>query len=130
MTIEPPDLRYTREHTWARLEGDGRITVGITDFAQTELGEITSVELPPVGTPVEGGDTMGEIQSDSTVWDLYAPVSGLCDEQNLEAKENPPAVNQDPYGEGWLAVIKPSDPPEFDGLMSSEEYSAFLEEEV
>lgn len=130
MSTVPQDLRYTREHEWARLDDDGRLTIGVTDFAQEQLGDVVFLDLPEVDSPVEGGEPLGEIESTKSVSDLYAPVSGKVAEVNMECKDNPAALNQDPYGEGWLLVIDPSDPAEFDGLMSPEEYSQFLEEEA
>jgi len=130
MSLIPADLRYTRDHQWARLEPDGRITVGITDFAQAQLGEVTGLELPPVGGNLESGEPMGAIDSLDSVSDIYAPVSGVCAEVNSECKDNPETINQDPYDEGWLIVVEPSDLPEFDGLMTADEYEAFVEEEV
>ncbi|HEX2052966.1 MAG TPA: glycine cleavage system protein GcvH [Actinomycetota bacterium] len=130
MSTVPQDLRYTREHEWARLDDDGRVTIGVTDFAQEQLGDVVFLDLPEVDASVEGGEPLGEVESTKSVSDLYAPVSGRVVEVNLECKDNPAAVNQDPYGEGWLLVVDPSDPTEYDGLMSPEEYADFLEEEA
>lgn len=124
------DLRYTREHEWARLEDDGRITVGITDFAQEQLGDVVFLELPPAGASVTGGEPMGEVESTKSVSDIFSPVSGTVLETNIDCRDNPAAVNQDPYGEGWLVVIDPSDPDEFEALLSAEQYEAFLLEEA
>ncbi|MGH2767456.1 MAG: glycine cleavage system protein GcvH [Actinomycetota bacterium] len=129
MSHIPTELRYTREHEWARLESDGRVTVGITDFAQEQLGDVVYLDLPEVGEPVVGGEPLGEIESTKSVSDIYAPVSGTVTEVNTECRENPAAVNQDPYGEGWLVVIEPHDALEFDGLPTAEEYGRFLMEE-
>lgn len=130
MSTVPQDLRYTREHEWARLEVDGRITVGVTDFAQEQLGDVVFLDLPDVEESVEGGEPLGEVESTKSVSDLYSPMTGKVIEINMECKDNPAAVNQDPYGEGWLLVIDPSDPSEFDGLLTPEEYEQFLEEEA
>lgn len=130
MSNVPQDLRYTREHEWARLEDDGRLTVGITDFAQQQLGDVVFLDLPEIDQTVESGETLGEIESTKSVSDLFCPITGSVVEINTEAKDNPAAVNQDPYGEGWLVVIDPADPGEFDGLMMPDEYEAFLEEEA
>ena len=130
MTNVPLDLRYTREHEWARLEDDGRITIGVTDFAQEQLGDVVFLDLPDVDEQVEGGEPLGEVESTKSVSDIFAPITGAVVEVNTETKDNPAAVNQDPYGEGWLVVIDPSDPTEFEGLMSPEEYELFLEEEA
>jgi glycine cleavage system H protein len=130
MTTIPADLRYTREHEWARLDDDGRITVGITDFAQHQLGDVVYLDLPEAGSSVTGGEPLGEIESTKSVSDVYAPVSGVVVENNADSRENPAAVNQDPYGEGWLVVLEPEDPTEFDGLLSPEEYERFLVDEA
>lgn len=130
MSNVPQDLRYTREHEWARLEDDGRITIGITDFAQQQLGDVVFLDLPDVDEAVESGETLGEIESTKSVSDLYSPITGSVVELNGETRDNPAAVNQDPYGEGWLLVIDPTDQTEFDGLMTPEEYEGFLEEQA
>ena len=130
MATIPDDLRYTREHEWARLEDDGRITVGITDFAQQQLGDVVFLDLPQAGTDVTGGEPLGEIESTKSVSDLYAPVSGVVAEQNAACRENPAAVNQDPYGEGWLVMISPADAADLDTLLSADEYERFLVEEA
>ncbi|MGQ0678562.1 MAG: glycine cleavage system protein GcvH [Actinomycetota bacterium] len=130
MSSIPQDLRYTREHEWARLDSDGRITIGITDFAQEQLGDVVFLDLPDVEATVESGEPLGEIESTKSVSDLFAPISGKVSEINVETKENPAAVNQDPYGEGWLLMVDPADPAEFDGLMTPDEYEEFLEEQA
>lgn len=126
MSSIPPDLRYTKEHEWARSEDDGSITVGITDFAQEQLGDVVYLDLPDPGTKVTGGEPLGEVESTKSVSDIYAPVSGTIVEVNADCRDNPAAVNQDPYGEGWLVVIEPSDDSEYDGLLTSEEYARIL----
>jgi glycine cleavage system H protein len=130
MSSIPPDLRYTREHEWARLDDDGRITVGITDFAQHQLGDVVYLDLPEPGADVTSGEPFGEIESTKSVSDIYAPVNGVIAETNAESRDNPAAVNQDPYGEGWLVVLTPGDPSEYEGLLSPEEYERFLAEEA
>lgn len=130
MSNVPQDLRYTREHEWARLEDDGRVTVGVTDFAQEQLGDVVFIDLPEVGDDVEGGEPMGEVESTKSVSDIYSPIGGKVAEVNAECNENPVALNQDPYGEGWLLAIDPSDRTEFDGLLTPEEYESFLQEEA
>lgn len=130
MATIPDDLRYTREHEWARLEDDGRITVGITDFAQHQLGDVVYLDLPQNGASVTGGEPLGEIESTKSVSDLYAPVSGVVVEHNAACRENPAAVNQDPYGEGWLILLEPADPADLDSLLSADEYERFLVEEA
>lgn len=130
MSNIPADLRYTREHEWARLEADGNITVGISDYAQDQLGDIVYLDLPDVGEKVTGGEPMGEVESTKSVSDIFSPLGATVTEVNVETRENPAAVNQDPYGEGWLVVLEPEDPSEFDGLMTGDEYGQFLAEEA
>lgn len=129
MSNVPTDLRYTREHEWAKLEGDGRITVGITDYAQDQLGDIVFLDLPGVGDGVTGGEPLGEIESTKSVSDLYSPVTGTVAEINLEARDNPAVINQDPYGEGWMLRLAPDDPAEYQGLLKAEEYERLIAEE-
>ena len=121
----PEDLRYTEEHEWARIEGD-RATVGITDYAQEALGDIVYVDLPEVGSKVEGGATFGEIESTKSVSDLYSPVSGTVTARNEELEANPELVNADPYGRGWLVEIE-VDPrqPQVD-LLDAQSYAALV----
>jgi len=123
----PDDLRYLREHEWARVEGD-RVTVGITEYAQSELGEIVYVELPEVGTKVEQAETFGTVESVKAVSDLFAPVSGEVVEVNEALEDEPGLVNTDPYGDGWMMVVEMSDPDELADLMTAGEYAAFIEE--
>lgn len=120
----PDDLRFTSEHEWAKLEGDGRVRVGITDFAQQNLGDITYVELAEPGTTVAAGEPMGEIESPKTASDIYSPVTGRCAKRNEALKDHPEIVNQDPYGEGWMIVVEDVDLLTFERLMSSQEYKA------
>lgn len=130
MSHIPDDLRYTKDHQWCREDADGLITVGLTDFAQEQLGDISRLDLPDTGDSVEAGDPLGEIESANTLADLPAPVSGTCVEVNTESRDNPAALNQDPYGEGWLVVIQPSDSAEFESLLGPEEYEEFCAEEA
>lgn len=130
MSNIPPDLRYTREHEWARLEDDGRITVGITDYAQEQLGDIVYLDFPEIGASVVGGEPLGEVESTKSVSDIYAPVSGSVVEVNTDCRDNPAIVNQDPYGEGWMVVIEPEDASEYEGLLTAEEYGDHLTEEA
>ncbi|MGH9198615.1 MAG: glycine cleavage system protein GcvH [Acidimicrobiia bacterium] len=129
MSNVPSELRYTREHEWARLESDGSITVGVTDYAQDQLGDIVFLDLPDVGDSVTGGEPLGEIESTKSVSDIYSPVTGTVSEVNLEARENPAVINQDPYGEGWMLRLTPDDPAEYDGLLTPEEYERLTAEE-
>jgi glycine cleavage system H protein len=121
----PDDLQYTREHEWARVEGQ-RVTIGITDFAQTELGDVVYVELPAVGSVVEAMGTFGVVESVKAVSDLYAPISGTVVEVNTRLEERPELVNHSPYGEGWMIVLHPSDPGECQHLLSAAAYRAYV----
>jgi glycine cleavage system H protein len=125
----PKDLRYDKEHEWVRLEG-GEATIGISHFAQDQLGEVVYVDLPSAGDEVTAGDTFGEIESVKSVSELYAPVSGEVVKVNEALDDAPETVNEDPYGEGWMIVVRVSDPSAVDGLMSAEDYEAFLAEEA
>ncbi|MFP5298594.1 MAG: glycine cleavage system protein GcvH [Actinomycetota bacterium] len=124
-TETPTDRRYTKEHEWALEEG-GKVVVGITAHAQSELGDIVFVELPEPGTEVEAGQPMGEVESTKSVSDIYSPVSGTVAEKNSEVESNPQIVNEDPYGKGWLVKIDAAGA--LDGLMSAEEYIAHTRE--
>ena len=117
----PPDLKYTKEHEWARIEGD-RARVGITHFAQEQLGDVVFVELPKVGTRVTALKTFGVVESVKAVSDLYAPLSGEIVEINAELPKKPELVNQDPYGQGWMLVIKLSTPAEVGQLLDAAAY--------
>jgi len=121
MANVPPDLRYTREHEWARMEGD-RARVGITAFAQEQLGDVVFVELPKVGAKVSAMKTFGVVESVKAVSDLFAPVTGEVVEVNAELPKKPEVVNTDPYGQGWMLVIRMSTPREADGLMTAADY--------
>jgi len=117
----PEDLRYSREHEWARAE-DGRIRVGITDFAQDALGDVVYVDLPEPGTPVTAGQAFGEVESTKSVSDVFAPVSGTIVERNGALEEKPELVNEQPYGDGWLVAIEPSEQAELEQLLDSTAY--------
>ncbi len=123
----PEDLRYTREHEWARKKGDNFV-VGITDFAQEQLGDVVYVELPDVGDPVKKGESFGVVESTKAVSELFAPVTGKVVEVNDPLSDAPETVNDDPYEEGWMIVIEPSDPKELESLMDAKAYRAFVEE--
>jgi glycine cleavage system H protein len=128
VTIEeyPPELHYTSEHEWARLEGS-LVRVGITHYAQDALGDVVYVELPGVGTRVTQDAPFGEIQSPKAVSDLYAPVTGEIVERNSDLDETPELVNDEPYTEGWLVGIQADDPAEVDGLMDATAYEEYVE---
>jgi glycine cleavage system H protein len=123
----PADLRYTREDEWARVEGD-RVTIGVTDFAQQQLGDVVNVELPAVGTAVERGEPFGVIESVKAVSDLYAPVSGEVVESNADLSNHPEHVNEDCYGDGWMICIQASDPADIEALISPSEYRRHVED--
>lgn len=106
MSDIPADLRYTAEHEWVRRTGDDTVRVGITDFAQSSLGDVVYIQLPEVGTEVTAGDTFGEVESTKSVSDLYAPVSATVVGVNADLESNPQLVNSDPYGEGWLLELR------------------------
>jgi len=121
----PDDRRYTKEHEWAR-EDEGRIVVGITDYAQDQLGDVVFVGLPETGTEVTANQPLGEVESTKSVSDVYSPVSGTVLEKNGEVESKPELVNEDPYGRGWLVSIDASDGTE--SLLSASDYQRFLEE--
>ena len=121
----PTELRYTSDHEWAKNEG-GVAIVGITDYAQSELGDVVFVELPEVGSHVEKGASFGTIEAVKAVADLFSPVSGEVVEVNALLEDAPETVNKDPYGDGWMVKIKMSDPAEFDGLMDAEAYEKLI----
>ncbi|WP_224981747.1 glycine cleavage system protein GcvH [Geomonas agri] len=117
----PEELKYSKEHLWVRVEGD-RAVIGITDYAQVELGNVTSVELPEAGDELEQDDSFGSIEARKTVADLYAPLSGTVLEVNTELGTAPEFINDDPYDAGWLVVIEMADSEELNLLMSAELY--------
>ena len=124
----PEDLYYSQEHNWVRLTGN-RGTVGITDFAQQEMGEILYTELPNEGSQIEQGDIFGTLESSKTVAELFSPVSGEVISINKDLEEEPSLVNDDPYGKGWLMVLELDDPSELQELFSAVEYEDFLEKQ-
>jgi len=121
----PADRRYTKEHEWVRVE-DNVGVVGITDYAQDQLGDIVYLELPSPGTQVKQLDKLGEIESVKAVSDLYSPVSGEVTEVNQEVNDRPELVNQSPYDEGWLVRVRLADPAEVDSLLSAEQYDELI----
>lgn len=122
----PDDLRYTQQHEWARAE-DGVIRVGITWFAQDQLGDVVYVDLPTPGARVERGQPFGEVESTKSVSDLYAPVSGTIDARNDELEDRPELVNQDPYGEGWMVAIRPEGEADLTSLLDADAYRSMTE---
>jgi glycine cleavage system H protein len=125
MSNVPGDLRYTREHEWAKQEG-GNIRVGITAFAQEQLGDVVFVELPKVGAKLTAHQAFGVVESVKAVSDLFAPVSGEVAEANAELAQKPETVNQDPYGKGWMLVVKPADAKQWNELLTAAQYEEFL----
>lgn len=125
MSDIPADLRYTPEHEWVRRAGDDTVRVGITDFAQSSLGDVVYVQLPEVGTAVKEGESFGEVESTKSVSDLYAPVSATVVAVNGDLESNPQLINSDPYGDGWLLELR-SDVASLDeglaGLLDAESY--------
>ena len=122
----PDDLRYTKDHEWVRLE-DGRVRVGITDYAQDALGDVVFVQVPEVGSSVASGASFGEVESTKSVSDIYAPVAGTVAEVNDELADSPQRLNEDPYGEGWICVLEVADASELDGLLDAAAYRALVE---
>jgi glycine cleavage system H protein len=123
-----PDLRYTKSHEWIKVDGD-TATMGVSDFAQSELGDITYLELPEPGESVTQSEPLGVIESVKAASDIYAPVSGEIVEANDQVVDAPESVNSSPYDDAWLVKIKLSDPSEVDALMDSAAYEKFVEEE-
>ena len=119
--MDPTDRRYTAEHEWVKLEGDVAV-VGITDFAQDQLGDVVYVELPKVGDKVEAMKPFGVVESVKTASDLFAPVSGTVEEVNGRVADEPQLVNDAPYEAGWLIKVKPDNPSEIDNLLTAEQY--------
>jgi len=119
--ILPDDLRYAEDHEWARLEGD-KVRVGISDFAQQQLGDITFVELPNVGDTFGKGQQFGAVESTKAVSDLFMPIGGEILEVNQAIRESPELVNQDPYGDGWMILVRPTRPDEMNQLMAKDTY--------
>lgn len=122
----PDDLRYTADHEWVRVE-DGRIRIGITEYAQDALGDIVFVQLPEPGSTVTHGESMSEVESTKSVSDVYAPLSGTVVEVNAELTDAPQHLNDDPYGEGWLCVIEPDDATGLDSLLGPDGYRKLIE---
>lgn len=122
----PADLKYTREHEWIRDNGDGTATIGVTDFAQGELGDIVFVELEQPGFAFEDNEEFGTIEAVKTVSELFAPVSGEIIEVNEKLEEEPELVNDDPYGDGWMVKIKLDDASALDDLMTAEDYEEII----
>lgn len=122
----PDDLRYSTDHEWVRLE-DGRVRIGITDYAQDALGDVVFVDLPEVGAAVASGASISEVESTKSVSDIYAPVTGTIAEVNTDLSDSPERLNEDPYGEGWICIIAVDDAAQLDGLLDADGYRTLVE---
>jgi glycine cleavage system H protein len=122
----PEDLRYSSDHEWARVE-DGLVRIGITDYAQDALGDVVFVQVPMVGTEVKAGERFSEVESTKSVSDIYAPLTGTIVEVNSDLADEPQRINEDPYGDGWICIIRPADASEIDALLDAPAYQALVE---
>jgi glycine cleavage system H protein len=122
----PDDLRYSSDHEWVRLE-DGRLRLGITDYAQDALGDVVFVEIPEVDAQVDAAGKLSEVESTKSVSDIYAPVAGRIVEVNAQLADAPERVNDDPYGQGWICIIEPTDPNDLDALLDVDSYRRLIE---
>ena len=129
MANTPEDLSYTKDHEWVRVRGD-QATIGITDHAQNQLGDVVYVELPKVGEKFEVTDPFGSVESVKAVSEIYMPLTGSVAEVNERLNDSPELVNTDPYGDGWMIVIKMENPAQVDGLLNSAEYEDYIKEEA
>jgi glycine cleavage system H protein len=123
----PDDRRYTDDHEWALME-DGRVRVGITDYAQDALGDVVYVKVPDADSTVAAGGAVSEVESTKSVSDIYAPVAGRVVAVNTSLADTPQAINEDPYGAGWICVIEPEDPAAYDGLLDADAYRTLIAE--
>lgn len=123
----PEELRYSADHEWARLDA-GTVRIGITDYAQDALGDVVYIEIPDVGTAVALQDKISEVESTKSVSDIYAPLAGTIVEVNAELADHPELVNSDPYGEGWICVIEPSDAAAFEAMLDAAAYRELVQE--
>ena len=124
----PAELRYTKEHEWLAVEAGGKVRVGITFYAQQELGDVVYVDLPKEGAEVEAGESFAVVESVKAVSDIYAPVSGRIAAVNADLEEKPELINEEPYGRGWIAVIEVADASEIEATLSAEEYKEHIGE--
>jgi glycine cleavage system H protein len=129
MANTPEDLSYTKDHEWVRVSGE-QATVGITDYAQQQLGEVVYVELPKAGDKFEAGEPFGSVENVKAVNEIYMPVSGTVVEVNSALKDDSEKVNSDPYGEGWMIIIKLDNPAQLDALLTAAEYEDYIKEEA
>ncbi len=121
----PAELRYTEEHEWVRVDGD-EVVVGITDFAQQQLGDVVYVDLPAAGAELDQGQAFGEVESTKSVSDLFAPITGAVEARNEALDDRPELVNSDPYGEGWLVRLRVADAGQVEGLLDASGYESLL----
>ena len=129
MSEIPGDLKFLKSHEWARVEGDGKVTVGISDHAQGLLGDLVYVELPNVGDSVQAGNASAVVESVKAASDVYSPVSGTIVEVNSALADKPETINEDAYGDGWLFVVEPSEPDQLNELLAPDDYAQLLEDE-
>ena len=129
MSEIPGDLRFMKSHEWARIEGDGKVTIGISDHAQGLLGDLVYVELPAVGDTVDAGNACAVVESVKAASDVYAPVSGTVTAVNAALADKPETINEDAYGEGWLFVVEVSDTDQLNELLGPDDYADLLEED-
>ncbi len=129
MSEIPGDLKFLKSHEWARLEDNGTVTVGISDHAQSALGDLVYVELPSVGDTIEAGNGAAVVESVKAASDVYAPISGTVIAVNEALSDKPETINQDAYGEGWMFVLKPSDTSQLDELLTPDDYAEQLDNE-
>ena len=129
MSNIPSELRYLRSHEWVRLEGEGVVTIGITDHAQESLGDVVFVELPEVGATLEAGEESGAVESVKAASEIYAPLTGVVVEVNEALEETPEIVNSDPYNDGWFFKVKLQDEGELTDMMDAEAYAEFVKQE-
>jgi glycine cleavage system H protein len=126
----PGDLKFLKSHEWARIEDDGRVTVGISDHAQAQLGDLVYVELPAVGDRVEAGNGVAVVESVKAASDVYAPISGVVVAINEALGDSPEAINEDAFGQGWIFAIEPDDVDDVEALLSPDDYAALLEDDA
>ena len=124
--MNPPDLKFSKEHEWVRSESDSVVVMGITEFAQDSLGDVVFVEIPDVDAELTQGEKMGEIESVKAVSDLYSPVSGKVIKRNESLIDNPELVNEGPFEQGWMLKVEIKDASELDNLLSADDYNSFL----
>ncbi len=129
MSDIPGDLKFMKSHEWARVEGDGKVTVGISDHAQGLLGDLVYVDLPSVGDSVDAGNACAVVESVKAASDVYAPVSGTVTAVNSALADKPETINEDAYGEGWLFVVEVSEPDQLNELLSPDDYAELIEDD-